>query len=729
MPATIFGQTTVLILEDKVTRQPVEFAHIQVRSIKESTVVRTISDSSGKAEIYIDTPAIIQISCLGFKSFTDTIDQAGIIGIELSPEYYRLDMIVVTGQFRSQPADKSIYKVNIIDNRTLQLKAANNLGDLMKNELIFQYRTEGVLGDFFRIRGLTGEHIKILMDGIPVTGRVFDRLDLGQLSLYNVEHIEYIEGPMSVVYGSNALAGAINIITAEHQGKTMLVEADAYYETVGIYNINVLASQTFGNHKISINGARNFHSGWGPIDTSRYKIWKPKQQYLAGGVYSFRYNNLKLQLQSDFLTEELRDQDSLALENLYERALDGYHFTTRWNNRFSLINKYHDDFIVNFLVGYSYYEKRKITYLNDLVNLEKNPVDNPDLHDTTLFHLITARGFVSNIAGRLFEYQTGFDVSYEAASGKRTQGNQQITDAALFMKFIFRPINIFQVQPGLRYIYNSKYKAPFIYALNLKINPGNFIIRTSYAKGFRAPSLKQLYLEFIDNNHEIYGNPQLKPETGNSLNISVDYSFKKDKQAVDVTLSAYYNLISDAIQLVIDTTRPGWATYLNIGGDNFKTQGIESRFQYYFFPRLTLGFGVSLMGKSRLENPQQYVYSTDYAGSVKYQNLRYNYELAIFYKYTDDYLDFAGNFNAEGNLDGIAQRFVTHYHTLDLSFSKIFPAIGITVTTGIKNLFDVTLLDSYGNLNFHGSDSQSTPAGYGRTYFLKLNYRFSKNAL
>ncbi len=663
---------------------------------------------------------------MGFKPFSDTITKTGTYIVNLTPEYYQLDQVVVTGQFMAQPVDKSVYKVDVIDRRTINLRAANNLGDLIQNELRFQYNTRGILGDFLRIRGLTGEQVKILIDGMPVAGRLADRLELGQLNLYNVDHIEYIEGPMSVIYGSNALAGAINIITAEYPRKKMLAEADAYYETVGIYNVNAFASRKFGNHVVSINAARNFHAGWGPVDTSRYKIWKPKLQYIAGGSYSYRHKQLKLKLQSDFLTEELRDLDSLSLENLYEKTLDAYHFTTRWNSNLSLINQFHYDFNLNLLIGYSYYKKRKITYLNDLVNLEKKPVENPDLHDTTLFHQVSARGFVSNITRKSFEYQTGFDASYETASGKRTRGNQHILDAALFMNFIFKPFESLSVQPGARYIYNSKYKAPLIYAFNLKFNPGRFTLRTSYARGFRAPSLKQLYLEFVDNIHAVYGNPELKPEIGNSYDISAEYNFKSGKQAGEISVLAYYNSIRDAIQLVIDTLHFGWATYLNIPGNNLKTKGIESSLNYHLFPRLTLGLGVNLTGRNVIDDPARFVYSTDYVSSVKYHSPRYNYEVAAFYKYNDDYLDFAGNFNPEGGLDGIAQRYVSHYHMLDVTFSKTFPEMDFTVTTGIKNLFNVTLVDSFGSLNFHGSDSQSTPAGYGRTYFIKLQYRFDK---
>jgi outer membrane receptor for ferrienterochelin and colicins len=71
--------------------------------------------------------------------------------------------------------------------------------------------------------------------------------------------------------------------------------------------------------------------------------------------------------------------------------------------------------------------------------------------------------------------------------------------------------------------YNTKYKAPIVPSINFKYSWGdNHNLRFSYARGFRAPSLKELYLFFIDSNHEIEGNPDLKAENSNSFNFSLN---------------------------------------------------------------------------------------------------------------------------------------------------------------------------------------------------------------
>jgi outer membrane receptor for ferrienterochelin and colicins len=720
-----YAQSTQIMINDKMTHRPVPFAQVMIVHSGEKKPIILLSDQKGIADIPVSPPFSLSIKSMGYKPYYNTINTKKPDTIFLSPDYLILDKIIVTGQFRPQTVDKSIYSIDVIDNRQITLKAAGNLGDLMRNNPAFQYRSQDILGDEIRIRGLTGEHVKILIDGMPVTGRQGDRIELDQLSLNSIDHVEIIEGPMSIIYGSNAMAGAINLITSDFSKEELLAGINAYYETLGIYNFDAIFSRRIGKHTFSVNAGRNFNSGWGPVDTARNKIWKPKLQYIAGGTYRFKSEKVSLHYTTDFLDEELRDLGPLTLENLYEKALDGYHYTTRWNNSLNIIGKIGTNLALNIQSGYSYYQKRKVTYLNDLVHLEKIIADNPLLQDTTRFHLFTERGYLSGSYEKL-EYQSGIDVSYETAEGKRTQGRQEISDIAGFLNIIYTPIDILSIQPGLRIMHNSKFDAPLVYAFNIKYNPGPLTMRASYVKGFNAPSLKQLYLEFIDNNHEVYGNPSLKAETGNSYNVSADYAINFDKSSVTLSASVFYNSIRNAIQLAVDTLRPGWGTYFNVEGENYKTKGVELNISSYLFSRLTLNGGLIATGQNRMDKPGSYLYSTDFSFSGICRVPRYNSEIALYYKHSGDFLEFAGNFNASGELDGIAQRNINGYNILDITYSRYLLRQRLIVSAGVKNLFNVKLVDSAGNLNFHGSSSNETAIGYGRTYFIKLGYKFDK---
>ena len=75
------------------------------------------------------------------------------------------------------------------------------------------------------------------------------------------------------------------------------------------------------------------------------------------------------------------------------------------------------------------------------------------------------------------------------------------------------------IRPGLRFINNSVYDAPpVIPSINTKfVLSKDLDLRLAYARGFRSPSLRELYFNFFDANHQIIGNPDLKAETSTAL--------------------------------------------------------------------------------------------------------------------------------------------------------------------------------------------------------------------
>ena len=104
---------------------------------------------------------------------------------------------------------------------------------------------------------------------------------------------------------------------------------------------------------------QDFRSG-----SQNYSTWEGSVTSITKKILRFIYN-------TDYLHEELRDLGTPSPDGETISALDGYHYTTRLNNRANFSNTFNDDFVLNLQAGYSYYQKRKITYVNDLVNLEK----------------------------------------------------------------------------------------------------------------------------------------------------------------------------------------------------------------------------------------------------------------------------------------------------------------------------------------------------------------------
>ncbi|HRH39503.1 MAG TPA: TonB-dependent receptor plug domain-containing protein, partial [Flavobacteriales bacterium] len=147
-----------------------------------------------------------------------------------------LGEFVVTGQYRPGSPEAAVHKLRVIDAQQIKRMAANNLGDALRNQLNIRLAQDNVLGSSLNMQGLGGENVKILIDGVPVTGRLNGNVDLSQMDLTGIERIELVEGPLSVNYGTNALAGTINLITRKRGGASATLKGSAYAEHIGRLN-------------------------------------------------------------------------------------------------------------------------------------------------------------------------------------------------------------------------------------------------------------------------------------------------------------------------------------------------------------------------------------------------------------------------------------------------------------------------------------------------------------
>ncbi|RLD93303.1 MAG: hypothetical protein DRJ29_09205, partial [Bacteroidetes bacterium] len=485
--------------------QPVPFCHICCENKETGQQAYHVGDINGEATVTLAENVILSVSAMGYENYLESTPGAEeLFEIRLKPSYFGLDEVVVTGQYKAVSVDKSIYNIKYIGKPSIENQAANTMAELLSKELNFRINNDPSTGSSLDLQGISGENVKILVDGVPVIGRLDGNIDLSQINLDNVDHIEIVEGPMSVIYGSNALAGVVNIITRENKYSQFRTGVRGYYESVGVYNLNGSVDTRFGNHGLSFVGGRNFFGGYSLADTSRSQEWKPKEQYNGGASYSFRKERTSLRYKIDFFRENLLDRSNL-FPPYYEKGTDTWFTTTRFNNSLHFDQNLKAGNNIHVLAAYSYYDRRKTKYLKDLTTLDTVLIPNPAEHDTSTFHSITARGGFNHALeeGKL-DYQIGFDINTENGTGKRMQGGEEmIGDYALFASLQWHITKQFTFQPALRGSYNTKYESPLTPSLNIKYEYKNSILRASYARGFRAPSLKELYLQFYDSNHQI----------------------------------------------------------------------------------------------------------------------------------------------------------------------------------------------------------------------------------
>lgn len=715
------GQKAEIRLHDNRSREAVAFAHVVLTDFEGKSSITLVSDLEGKVSVALEEAQLISISALGYHLLFDTIRPGEKKKLLLQATTYNMDEVVVTGQYTPQAVDKSIFRVKVIGAKTIGQKASNNLGELMAGELNIRTSFDGALGSRITLQGLGGEHIKFLVDGVPLIGRMNGNIDLGQLNLYNVKQIEVIEGPMSVIYGSNALAGVINIITKESDQMRYTANAASYLESVGVYNFNADISASRNKWSGSVAAARNFFDGYNPDTDSRSKRWKPKRQYNADANISYRSKDLQLRMNLSYFNELLKDKGNL-LKPYFETAFDSDFLTNRLTSKLDLNTRLFKDRYLTVLASYSYYDRVKNTFFVDLTSLEKTLTANVFDQDTSSFNQYLMRAeFSKSTSASPFNYQLGIDFNYENGFGRRIlDQTQSIGDYAAFLSLKLQPQARLMLQPGLRYGFNTKYKAPLVYSLNIKYDLlESLSLRGSYAKGFRAPSLKELYLEFVDVNHNIRGNENLEAENSHNINVSLKYHHEKPTYDYGMEFNLFYNNISKSIALATIDPESALYTYVNL--DKMITQGYQMQFNNRLYPWLEvkLGFGQTGRLQQQQHAPElKMIYSTDVLTTLNYRWRKPDINFGMYYKYNGDYPEvFVG---ADGT---VFRTIMEGYHTMDLSATKQFFGNKIQLQLGIKNLFDntnIAIKGATGGGGIHTGGGNSTPIGWGRTYFFRL---------
>ncbi len=626
--------------------------------------------------------------------------------------------VVITGQLESTSVDNSVHKIRIIDGKTINSGLYHNLADIIQKQLNINLFEDNVLGSSIALQGISGQNVKILIDNVPVIGRLNGNIDLSQINLNNIERIEIVEGPLSTIYGTDALAGTINLISK--QGTKDTKQFSSLYESVGRYNFDVFISNNNLNY-MSYNFGRKYFNGWSMnqpfsflptsqlADMNRVKKWKPKEQTFNKVSYRLKYNDLKIYNYFENFYEKVSNLGK-PREPYFETAFDEYYHTKRTNFgsdiKFQNLNDR-----VNILLAYNKYKREKETYYTDLTTLNKTLVDDINAQDTSEFSLIIGKITISNSSNDIIKYQAGIDLQKSTAKGKRITNNYQEQDNYAFFSFAeYTPHTSVSIRPSFRVIYNSSYKAPLIPSLNLLYNVKDYDFRFSYAKGFRAPDFKELYLNFVDINHNIVGNPLLKAETSENIQFNISFNNQISKTKIKTDINLFHNFINDKIDLALSDSNSDQYSYFNI--DKFKTKGISTILDVYY-NKINAKIGVSYTGRNNEFNNNNYQFSLDYNLNLSF-NILNKTRFNIFYKHTGEMVSYLLENNS---IDEITS---DSYNLMDISINqKIFSDI-ILFSFGAKNLFNITDISRSLIGTAHSNTNNLMSVGYGRSFFTEL---------
>lgn len=717
------------------TNMPIEGAQVKVFTPKDT--ITYVTDKNGLFPIKITEGVSrddcrFEISANGFETYTFKHDGSPTTVCPLTPAYEKMEEVVVTGQIAMTTADKSIHKIRVLDAKTLEAKGAVNLKDALNNELSFRVTQDQMLGSGIQMQGFSGENVKILIDGVPVIGRMNGNVDLSQINLNDIERIEIVEGPMSVNYGSDALAGTINLITKRTARKGFQAMLNSYYETVGVYNVDAKLNYNLKNHRFSVTGMRNFFDGWKAgdpfmefpksklADTNRVQEWKPKEQYQVGGSYTFQYKKFSINPFADFYWEKMTSRGR-PIQPDYVRAFDDVFNTKRQNQGIKVNAFFGKSYRLNGVVAHNFYERKKHTYLKDLTNLHMQMTDDPNDQDTTLFRTIMSRSsFMSSSTSQKIDYEVGYDVNFDMASGKRiSDSSKTMGDYALFSSMEWKALDGFIIKPAARIAYNSVFTWNILPSLNLKYGIKDWNFRLSYAKGYRAPGMKELYMDFVDTNHDIQGNPDLKPEQSHNVQFWINYHLNIPKgrfdDGIDFELNTYYQNVSDKIELSQDNFGVHYS-YFNL--QNFESLGGKFNVSYKN-NFIQAKIGTSLVNVRTSFDASGFHTTPELTASVMYSLNKVDMNFSVFYKYSGKSVIFIETET------GLSQTMMDDYSMLDVNVSKMFWQRRMTVALGAKNLLGVTNIRSTSSESgAHSGSGGMAPIAWGRTMYLKLSFNF-----
>ncbi len=680
-----------------------------------------IADAEGKAILTVNSfPAFVEAVSIGYEPARVPVTEATVaITINLTQRFSSLDEVVVTGVTAPVRMQEAMSTYQVITKAAMQAQGAVTVNDALKNQLNMSLSNDGILGSRTSMQGMKGDKVKILIDGIPLNGREFGEIDLGQINLNNVERIEVVQGPMSVIYGTDALGGVINIITRK-DNQPWRIEGGSYYESIGKYNFDVSGTYRLAKrHQLSLGGGRNFFDGWKELDTiGRAFSWKPKEQYIANFAYNYTAkSSFRLQFASDFIHEKITNKDiAPSITPFYARARDEYYRNLRSNNRLNLSGTIGKSGQWQLQNAYNIYRRTRNTYMKDLVTLNEELLDNSGMQDTTTFSDVILRGTYSNTFKKL-GYTVGYDINHQQGeSGKIPGGAKTLQDYALFATSTYGVLDQkLKFQPAIRYSYNTVYTTPLIPSFNVLYNPEErWQFRFSYAKGFRAPSLKELYLHFYDSNHEVEGNPNLKPEQGHHLQASGSWTaYRKEANFLKFMLSTFHNNVYNQISLYQpDTNKALFATYTNIERmknviGTFQVEGqwkgLYAQLGYSLFHLLEAGDNV-------------YANSSQASATIQYHWKKPGLNISTFIKHSGKQPRLQTTIDGGSAYNGI----LMPYTFWDASIEKRFWKNRLQLIAGVKNLLNVQNPNVANAQSGGVHASGSTELAAGRSYFTSL---------
>ncbi len=610
----------------------------------------------------------------------------------LNPVVEDLETVVVTGTHSEMKLKETPVLTQVIYADKFLKTGITSVGPALECEvpgLNFDY-SQNPLRPSISFQGMNAGYILMLIDGERIAGEKNGSIDFYMLNLTNVDRIEIVRGASSVLYGSNAIGGVINIIT-KHPVKPLEVNYNTRYSKYNELESSINISMKKKYFATSTDVIYNQSDGYDLDPKAFLTTYHTQEKYKNGNLFQrlefYPTDQLTIIANSGifynrlFVGTSYRPSDSAYFDvNGYVKAI----YQLKDSGNISL--SYDADDYSNYTV---------FTQLNDW-------------HRLSSYDYLQSTKLLANLKILSGTLSAGAEYLPERLFSNylfQTVHTKEATELNVFGQFDYKFNSIFSANAGLRTTHHSSYGLHAVPKISFMANINPVILRLSYGYGYRSPTLKELYYYFDHfGMFTILGNPSLKPEESQYLGFSLEMNRKLFNHSVNF----YYNRVSDMISdsWTVDSAGKKIDQYMNNASATI--MGIDFMERIMPFKNFVVNGGLSLVNaKNNITGEQLYSISPISA------NISANYSFKLFKEKAA--AEIYGKYNGYRNyppIDTIPISDKPYYIWKgDVSYH-----IGnyITFAFGVDNIFNIINSKSFDNIS------------PGRRYFFSLNIHLTK---
>lgn len=696
---------------DAETGRPVAGANIQVHE----SLAGCTTNNDGYFELLMPEGAKqFRISHLAYEPLRYTVkDETGELVIRLTEKYVNINPVVVTGTGTHRRMDQSPIPVQVFDAKELRTANVANVQEAMtKLNPSISFMTNG-MGTTMSMNGLSDRYILILENGKRLAGDdTYARVDMA-----NVKRIEVLNGAASALYGSDAIAGVINLITDDARNP-INITSDTRYASENQFTQSVNADFQGKKFGSSTSYQRQQADGWqlSPyVEDDDGQLVATNKEASAG----FHSNAIEQRFTfdpTDRLSFYLRGQ---LYTHTTDRPMPAGDNTTNYDMRHETYTYGAGaQYIVNERVylNADYFSDNHSTYKDYFAG---DDAGTDEMTKRVHHHNLNLKGIFR--LGERHKLSAGFEMIRETLNSESDNiHGKGATTLALYAQDEIDLSRHFQAVVGARYIYHQTYHSygtPSV-ALLYKVNGLN--LRGAYAMGFRSPDLSELYslYESQRTGRLTIGNLSLKPEKSDNFTLSAEYTHRR----FSVAASGFHNKIRDMINYrTLDEAERD--AYNQANGSDFAdiqvranvekatVRGFNLRFDAY------LGAGFSMNGGYTFVDAKDQTNDRPVDKSVRHSGV-----VAALWNHTWRGYTLSVNFNGriQGERFSQSYGYAPRYSLWNLNTTHRFALKDFTIEPGlgVENLFGYVDDRPY-NSNY----ATLTP---GRVFYVSLAINFRK---